>query len=228
LPNVTALLTSKRRSGWIDVQLDGAFACRLPTEVIQTIGLSVGDSIDPADLEKLQEEAQRQEAMRQALRYLSVRPRSRWEVERKLRDKGQGDVAVQATLERCEALGYLDDQAFAAAYSRDRIRLRPRSTKMLMAELAGKRVARPDAEAGIREALRDERVTETDLLARAADKGVRTLGSVDVEVARRRLTAYLGRRGFAGEAIREYVDGLTSDWSDGRIVEGPDLDIDEE
>ena len=196
--------------------------------MIQTIGLSVGDSIDLADLEKLQEESQRQEAMRQALSYLSVRPRSCWEVERRLRDKGHGDVAVQATLERCEALRYLDDKAFAAAYSRDRIRLRPRSTRMLLAELAGKRVARADAEAGIREALRDERVSETDLLVRAAEKGARTLGSVDVEIARRRLTAYLGRRGFAGEAIRDCVDGLTSDWPDGRVIKEPDLDIDEE
>ncbi len=196
--------------------------------MIQTIGLSVGDSIDPADLEELQDEAGRQEAMRQGLHYLSVRSRSRWEVERKLRDKGHEDAVVEATLERCEALGYLDDPAFAAAFARDRIRLRPRSTRMLMIELARKRVARADAEAGIREALRDERVSEEDLLVRAAEKGVRTFGGVDVGVARRRLTAYLTRRGFAPEAIREYVERLTSDWPDSRAIEGPDVDTDEE
>jgi regulatory protein len=215
LPRVTALPSSKRRPGWVDVQLDGAFACRLPGDAVDSIGLRIGDEIAPAELEALEDEAHRQEAMRQALHYLSIRPRSRWEVRRNLRKKGYEDPAVGAALERCETLGYLDDRSFAAAYARDRIRLRPRSIRMMVSELGAKGVARPDAEAGIEEALRDERVNERELLERAARKGSRTLGGMDPRAGRRRLFAYLSRRGFASGAIRECLDEVSRDiWGD--------------
>lgn len=215
MPRVTALPSSKRRPGWVEVQLDGAFACRLPIDVVDSIGLRVGDEIAPAELEALEDEAQRQEAMRQALHYLSVRPRSRWEVRRNLRKKGYKEPALGAALERCEGLGYLDDRVFAAAYARDRIRLRPRSIRMLVSELGAKGVARSDAEAGVEEALRDERVNEGELVVRAARKGSRTLGAVDPRTGRRRLFAYLSRRGFTAGAIRECLDDVSRDiWGD--------------
>ena len=118
-------------------------------------------------------------------------------------------------MQRCEDLGYLDDRAFAAAYARDRIRLRPRAVRLMVAELAVKGVPRPDAEAGVEGALRDEGVNERELLARAARKGSRTLGGVDPGAGRRRLFAYLSRRGFAAEAIRECMDEVSRDlWGD--------------
>lgn len=215
MPRVTALPSTKRRPGWVDVQLDGALAYRLPIEAVESFGIRVGDEISRAELEALEDEAHRQEAMRQALHYLSARPRSRWEVRRSLRRKGCREPAVEAALERCEALGYLDDRAFAAAYARDRIRLRPRSIRTLVSELGVKGVARVDAEAGVEQALTDERVTERELLVRAARKRARTLRGVDPRAGRRRLFGYLVRRGFASDAIRECLDEVSRDlWGD--------------
>lgn len=151
------------------------------------------------------------EAVDRALRYLSHRPRSRFELERHLRHKGYGEEAVEAALERCAELGYLDDGAFAAAYARDRIRLRPRAPALMEAELRRKGVSSEDARRGIARALEDEDTSEEVLLRRAAGRRWRVLRGRDPEVARRKLLGYLARRGFRAAAARDVVETLLAE-----------------
>jgi len=149
--------------------------------------------------------------METALRHLSVRPRSRAELERHLRRRGVPPERIPPVLARCAELGYLDDRAFATAMVRDRIRLRPRGLARLRAELREKGVEAGDAEAGIRGAFEEAGVTEADLLERAAEQRWRTLGGFPPAIRRRRLTAYLVRRGFPRVDIRRVVGGLARD-----------------
>lgn len=146
--------------------------------------------------------------MDRALRHLSHRPRSRFEVERHLRKKDYPEPAVAAALERCAELGYLDDRSFAAAWARDRIRLRPRATALMEAELRRKGVSPEDARAGIADAFREEGTTEEALLLRAAEKRWRTLSGRSPEAARRKLLGYLDRRGFSAAESREVTESL--------------------
>lgn len=148
------------------------------------------------------------EALDRAFSYLSHRSRSRSELERYLRRKGYEEGVVGRVLERCEELGYVDDRSFAAAYVRDRIRLKPRGVRRLRAELRRKGVAPEVAEEGIESAFRESGVTERELLERAARKRWRALRDEDSRTARRRLYGYLRRRGFPGYGIREVVDEL--------------------
>jgi regulatory protein len=61
----------------------------------------------------------------------------------------------------------------------------------------------------ISEVVDEERVDADSLIEDAARRKVRSLGSVAPEVARRRLYAFLARRGFAPDEIRRVVDRLT-------------------
>ncbi len=203
---VTSLTPSKRRRGWLVVQLDGASRLQLPRNEVEALGLEVGRPVSAERIRALSAEAERQEAWRVAIRYLSVRPRSRQEVERRLRRKAFSEAAVGAAIARGVELAYLDDRAFAAAYTRDRIRLRPRSVPRMIADLAARGVARADAVAGVTDAMREEDVTESDLLERAAAKGAARLGAGDPGAARRRFYAYLARRGFRAEEIRAWLE----------------------
>lgn len=216
MPNVTGLDPAKRRSGWIEIQLDGAPLCVLPQEDVWRLGLAKGDSIEQNELEALLLESQRAEAMRIGLRYLSVRPRSRREVDRRLRRDRLEAAAIEPTLDRLVELGYLDDADFAAAFARDRIRLRPCGVRRLRSDLLSRGVSASDAEAGIAAAMDEERVTEQDLLDRVAGKRAARLTDVDGEKAKRRLFAYLARRGFAAGAIRAWIDANLPEEDNGR------------
>lgn len=153
----------------------------------------------------------REEALRQAFRYLSHRPRTRFELERHLARRGYEAALVAATLRRCEELGYVDDRAFAVSWTLDRLRLKPRGVALLRMELREKGVSEEDAEAGIRRAFAEEGVTERELLERAARKRWRTRRSDDSLTVRRRLSNYLSRRGFRSGEIRDVVDRLVAE-----------------
>ena len=148
------------------------------------------------------------EALRRAFRYLAHRSRTRTELERYLARRGYDDAVVAAALRRCEALGYVDDRAFAVSWALDRIRLKPRGIARIRMELREKGVSEEDAWAGIRHAFAEEGIEERDLLERAAEKRWRARRSEDPRTVRRRLAAYLERRGFPSNDIREIVDHL--------------------
>lgn len=206
MTRVTGIVPAKRRTGWVEIRLDGASRILLPDEEAGRLALAVGDRVDPGRLEGVRAAAATAEAIRGALRYLATRPRSRREVELRLEKKGLGPAAIEAAIERCDALGYIDDRAFAAAYARDRIRLRPCGERRLLADLASRGVGEADAAAGIRTAFRDEDVSEEDLLEREASRQVRRLGRLEPEVAGRRLYRALMRRGFPALMVRRWMD----------------------
>ncbi|MFQ5678869.1 MAG: regulatory protein RecX [Gemmatimonadota bacterium] len=208
MPHLTRLRPSPRRPGRTELFLDGVFLCRIPTEAIRHRGLAKGSELAPEEVEELREAGRRCEAADRALRYAAGRPRSRFQVERHLRRAGYGEGAVRAAVERCVQAGHLDDREFAAAFARDRIRLRPRSLALLEAELRERGVDRSDARAGIARALEEEVVTEEELLRRAAAKGWRRLRSAAPEQAKRRLYGYLSRRGFRAAEVRAAVERL--------------------
>ncbi|MCY3599582.1 MAG: regulatory protein RecX [Gemmatimonadetes bacterium] len=186
--------------------MDGAFLCRLPDEDAYRLRLEVGLRLESAELEAVQAAGGRAEAMFVGLRYLSVRPRSRRETERRLRRDRIDPAAIQHALERLAALGYLDDAQFAASFARDRIRLRPCGTRRMQSDLLARGVSREDADRGIREAMAEEGATEEALLQRVATARARRLTGADPSKARRRLFDYLARRGFDASRIRAWIE----------------------
>jgi len=212
VPTITGIKTAKRRSGWMEIWLDGASSLLLPQDKVLSLGLATGDQVSTTDLERIESAARRAEAMRIALRYLSVRPRSRRELAIQLRRKGLDDVTIQPTLERCDELGFLDDRAFAAAFARDRIRLRPCGVRRMKDDLRSKGVSEADAIAGIAQGMKDEGVREHELLERVAERRAAGLRSLEPEVATRRLFAFLSRRGFPPGDIRRWIE---TEWETG-------------
>ena len=194
----------------MEVHLDGTAYRNLPARVVFEFQLVVGMVLSAADLETLDDAADRGACMDAALRYLSYRSRSRAELHRHLRKKYPSEV-VDVAVDRCADLGYVDDLAFAQTFARDRIRLKPRGAVRIVSELRAKGVSMEDARAGVGAAFAASERSESDLLADVAERRWKALTRRDPAVARRRLTAYLLRRGFppteVRAAVRRLVDG---------------------
>ncbi len=149
-------------------------------------------------------------AMEVAARYLGTRPRTRWEVERRLRRAEFDPPVIEATLERLTALGYLDDAAFARWWADQRDRHSPRGRRMIEAELRQRGVPREVIEP-FRESHADpERAPEDELLPaseaeRAREALARHLRGRPMPTepkAVQRIGMYLMRRGFDSETVR--------------------------
>ena len=210
MPRITSL-TGSRRTGRVELEVDGETWGSVPDSIALSCSLHEGQVLDEEELEALGAEIALAEAVNAALSCLAYRPRSRVELQRHLRRKGHAEGPVQAAISRCERLGYIDDGAFALSFVRDRIRFRPSGRRRLLSELRSRGVSAEDADAALDEAFREFGFSEQDLLRQSAARRVRALQSVERSTARRRLTGYLLRRGFAGADVRSIVDELLPD-----------------
>lgn len=203
MPTVTDLRSSGSDGDRIVVEVDGRREGELPAARAERMGLRGGEVLTEGELDELRAAVHRQGAVDEALEYLSYRPRSEAEIERKLRGKDFSEDAVRHAVERCRELGYVDDLAFARSHVRDRIRLKPRGVRRLRDELREKGIDEETADEAIEAAFREAGVTERDLLERAAAKKWESLEGTDPVRERRRFRSYLSRRGFPWELIRD-------------------------
>ena len=205
-------LAPKKRNRVL-VHIEGREPVEIALDVMDRSGIHVGTELEPADLARLREDDSKWRVRQAALHLLSYRPRAEQELRTRLLRKDFPPALVEWCIHLLREQGFLDDGAFAAAYARSRIRLRPRGRFRLMQELRQKGVPGEVAHKAIEGAFFDEGTSERRLASEAAEKWVerqnRTVAealatndrSPERERGRRRLHAFLSRRGFASDAI---------------------------
>jgi len=105
------------------------------------------------------------------------------------------------------ALGLLDDAAVAEAEVAARLR-RGEGPARVRQALARKGVERTLVDATLREVGAAEAIDERESCRAAAEKRLRSLRSLPALVQRRRLTAFLARRGFGAGVVHDVVREL--------------------
>ncbi len=207
---VTALTPHPRRPGRVDVSVDGKSAGAISVDAVARLRLSVG-----AEFEHLQQAFEDEVAALAtwdaANRLLAVRARSRLELRRQLLRKGEPAPLVDLVLDRLERAGYLDDADFARQFVRSRSLMRGMSRRRVQQELAKRGVPRDLAEPAIAEVFAEEGVDEYAAVERLARKKLPSLGKLDPAARRRRLYAFLSRRGFESDDIQHVLGALGVD-----------------
>ncbi len=199
---ITALRLQKRNPKRVNVFLDGEFAFGLSRVV--AAWLSVGQELSAEKIAALQAEDAVEVAYQRALRFLSYRPRTSVEVRRNLEKHDVPAEVAEAVLQRLRDNRLLDDAAFARAWVENRVAFRPRSLKSLRQELRQHGVSAEVAEAVLQEAT----LSEDDLAYRAGQRRLRRFSGLPWEEFRRKMGAYLARRGFSYAVASQAVQRL--------------------
>ena len=204
---LTGLAPDPRRPDYRLVEVDRGRFASLPAAALADLDLRIGAEIPPRVFDRLQELADLEGAHRAGLRALARRAHARFDLRRRLLQKQHPPAAVDGALERLAAQGLLDDAQFARDYAASRA-ARGRGPSRLIGDLLSQGVERRVAEDAVRTALADEGV-DPDAAARAvAEKRAKQLAGLPAPVRKRRLVAFLARRGFVGADIRHIVDAL--------------------
>ncbi|PYO82895.1 MAG: hypothetical protein DMD65_07395 [Gemmatimonadetes bacterium] len=110
-------------------------------------------------------------------------------------------------LDRLAARGLLDDRRFAEQYAAFRA-ARGKGPARLVTDLLAHGVERRVAEEAVRRALADEGIDPAIEARAVAAKRARQLSDLPGPVRKRRLLAFLVRRGYAGAGVKELVEEL--------------------
>jgi regulatory protein len=193
---VTALTAQKKNPNRINVFLDGEFAFGLSR--IVAAWLRIGQLLTDEKIARLKEQDSLEIATQRAIDLLSYRPRSEAEVRKRLSESGFGVGEVEQVLVRLREAGLVSDENFARAWADNRATFRPRSHRMVAAELRQKGVA----EETIEQAL-SELPDDGDLAYQTALRYARRLDGMEWEDFRKKLAGHLGRKGYGYEDVAE-------------------------
>ena len=196
---ITAIRYGRGHSKRVNVILDGKFAFSLEAEAAVKEGLRVGQELSTCQIESLTGSDQVHRCFDAALRYLSYRPRSEFEIRGRLQRRGFDDSSVDAVMARLKERGLVDDTAFAQFWKDNRESFSPRSQRLTRLELKQKGVADDVIERVV------DMVDDDDSAYRAALSKARSLSLSDYQSFNRRLGGYLKRRGFGYGVINHTV-----------------------
>jgi regulatory protein len=208
MARITAIETQKRNPDRLTIRLDGHRAFGLAA--IVAAGLRVGQDLDAQEIERLHGVDVEESTFQRALHFLSFRTRSESEIEQHLRKREIAEDVLERVMQRLRQSQLADDSQFAQAWVENRTTFRPRSRRALSWELRRKGVRDQEIEAAVSE------VDESELAFQAGAKRARQLAGDPWQDFRRKLYAYLARRGFPSELIGSVVTRL---WAEANPVQ---------
>ena len=215
MPTITSILPFPKRPGRFAVTVDGKVTAIISLEAVERLKLANGGLFDDALAAALEREGAQLKTYDRALDMLALRARSAADLRRSLVRKGEPTEHVDAAVARLLNAGFLDDASFARQFARSRVLGAGLSRRRIATELARRGVARDIAGAAIDEVFGEEHVDEEATLERVARKKLGTLTRLDAFTQRRRLYAFLARRGYDADDIGRVVDDLVRSASAG-------------
>ncbi len=204
MPKVTKIEPQKRNPKRWSVFLEDKFAFGLDEEVLYRYGLKTGQKLEQREVEKIIHSEIQKEAKEQSLRFLSYRMRSEKEVRDKLKSKGFAKDIIEKVIEDLKRVSLLDDYEFASAWIRDRLSNNPRGKALLKQELYKKGIKQEIIEKTLKEYLADE-ARELGLAKKLLDKRIKRYENLEPNVAKRRMSDFLLRRGFSYDIVKQAI-----------------------
>lgn len=152
---------------------------------------------------------------------LSIKARSRKELEERLARRDVPEEVAVRLLDRFEEVGLVDDEAFARAWVEGRQRSRGLARTAIAVELRRKGIADETAKSVLAEVDPGQEEQAARTLVR---KKLRSMRGLDTQVATRRLVGMLARKGYgAGLAfavVRDELGAVDDDAGDGAGFSG--------
>jgi regulatory protein len=201
VPLITDIKPQKNKKRF-NIYLDGKFAFGLPAETLVKVGLKIDQEISEKKIETLIKEDEFIKFYDRVLKFLSYRPRSEKEIQDWFKRKKVGSETQKLIEKKLRRYHYLNDQEFTRWWIEQRMTFRPFGKRRLSLELRQKGISKEIIEEQL-DSLKNEELSQ--LAEKVAKKKLKVLENLPYFEARQKLTAFLARRGFRWEIIKEVV-----------------------
>lgn len=200
MDEITAIKLQKRNHQRVNIYLNDEFAFGLARIVASW--LQVGQKISEEKIAALLAEDEIECAYQRALKLFDYRDRSEREVRQKLADHDIDNGTIEAVIQRLTKGEIINDKRFAEQWIANRTEFRPRSQRALRYELKQKGVS----EGIISNAL--GMVDDEKACYDAAHKQWRKYKGLEWSEFRKRMVAFLARRGFRYQIANQTTERI--------------------
>ena len=119
---VIDIQVQKRRKNRRSIFLDDGSVFGVSEDVFFSIPVQIGDTLTDRKLDNILVADNQQKILDFALNLLSYRMRSKVELMHRLKRKKFNEDGIYSVMEKLETKGYVDDQKFAWAFAREKVR----------------------------------------------------------------------------------------------------------
>ncbi|MBR3754392.1 MAG: regulatory protein RecX [Clostridia bacterium] len=145
----------KGKQNKIHISIDGEYRLTVDADFWFSCGYISGDEIDEEQYKALEANIFKRRCFNRALNILSRRDHSEKELFDKLA-RADGDEAAASAVEKIKALGYIDDERYAAALAKELAERKGKSERAILSELIHRGIDRNTAENAISSLTLDE------------------------------------------------------------------------
>ena len=201
---VISIKKCKKNKGMYSVFIDDRYAFSITEEDYYRHCLYEDREISDEQIESIKQGASYKDAKSQAIRHLSYRMLSESQLFSKLQTKGYNENIIWDVINELKSIGYLNDMMYAKKFVYERMKLKPKSKRMLKIELAGKGV--PD---DIITQVIDEMDFDEDMIIEGLIK--RRFGKYNIQdpKIKKKIYYFLLHRGFSIGNIRGVLKRIT-------------------
>lgn len=200
MPIITALKPQKSKKR-VNVYLDGKFSFGIDLENFLRLGLKVEQELSEKKIKEIVKKAEFQKVSDKLIRFATLRPRSKREINNWLRKYRIHASLHKELLTKLKRLELLDDEKFAIWWVEQRTSFRPRGKRALEAELRQKGISKEF----IVGALSKVKVDEVKIARELLKKKKYRWEKLDKSKAREKMTGFLARKGFGWEIIKKVI-----------------------
>ena len=116
MAEITSIEPQVKDKNRCNVYIDGAFYCGIKLEVAIKYHLKAGMHIEKAQLDEIQLETEKSQAVDKAMTHLSATMKTEQQMRDFLKGKGYTEVVCDYVIERLQYYKFIDDYAYCTAY----------------------------------------------------------------------------------------------------------------
>lgn len=203
---ITSIEVNKNASSMAQVYMDNDVCFCLPIKRIQALNLYESADIAQETLEYIMKYEVYDTAKSAAVKLLSFKLRTSYEITQKLLELGYDEEIISRVIESLVEIEYIDDYKYTRKYISEKMKLQPKSMKMLSMELSYKGI--PDYI--INSVLEGLDIDENNVALGLLNKKFAKQNNFD-EKAIRKMKLFLANKGFSYSQINKAIGEFLPD-----------------
>ncbi len=204
---ITDIQVKKNNINRRKLYIDNELFIEIDDVIISELDLYIGKEVTDELIEKIQQKEAFTKAKNDAIRFLSYRPRSEWEISNKLKKKKYPIFIIEETIYWLKEKDLINDRQFAMIWIKDRLTNKPLGKLRIRKELYNKGIDNEVIESTVNVFFKKDE-DELELAYQLIERRKNSLRLKNVQLEPQKIINLLKNRGFSYYVINHIYDDL--------------------